>query len=87
MVKIDVEAAEAKVLTGGSRVLRQVRPVVHCEVASEASPEVTRLLKSQSYRLYDAADIARHMATEIAEATYNTVAIPREKVEEVLGRR
>ena len=87
MIKIDVEAAEAIVLMGGSRVLREARPTIHCEVASEASSEVTRLFRSHAYKLYDAPDVARRMATEIEEATSNTVAIPREKVAEELGCR
>jgi len=84
LIKIDVEGAELNALRGGTRVLRDARPIVHCEVSSEASPAVTQLLKNHSYRLFDAADVARHTWGEVAEATYNTVAIPSERVEDAL---
>ena len=86
VVKIDVEAAELRVLEGGNRMLREVRPIIHCEVASETSLEVTALLSHASYRLWSAADLARGTQEEIRFATDNTVAIPVERVDEVLSR-
>ena len=86
-VKIDVEAAELKVLNGGTRLLRDVRPIIHCEVAAETRLGVSQLLKGQAYKIFDAAGIARGTRTEVASATDNTVAIPCERVGEVLEWR
>lgn len=51
--KIDVEGAEADVLTGASRILDEIRPKIIAEVSQEQSAEVTRLLKSHRYAIFD----------------------------------
>ena len=84
LIKIDVEAAEQKVFMGGDRVLQESRPVIHCEVSAASSVEVTRLLQRHSYRLWDASEVAQQLWREIDVATHNIVAIPSEKVTEML---
>jgi FkbM family methyltransferase len=53
VVKIDVEAAELKVLSGGANVLR-TRPAIICEVAGRNAATAADLLSPYGYTLYDA---------------------------------
>ena len=73
LVKIDVEGAEAIVLRGAERILREVRPAVHIEVGEESADEVTAILHRHGYRLTDADGDADH---EIARCVFNTLALP-----------
>jgi FkbM family methyltransferase len=75
VVKIDVETHEANVLRGATRLLKEVRPTIWCEVSHENSGEVTRLLHEASYQLYGAAT-QPHMRTE--RAWFDTLGIPIE---------
>jgi FkbM family methyltransferase len=75
VLKIDVETHEANVLQGATRLLREVRPTVWCEVSHENSDEVTRLLHDAGYQLYGAAT-QPHMRTE--RAWFDTLGIPIE---------
>jgi FkbM family methyltransferase len=52
VVKIDVEAAELKVLCGGARVLSS-QPTIICEVAGFNAAAVGDLLTAHGYSLYD----------------------------------
>lgn len=52
VIKIDVEAAELKVLCGGARVLRS-QPTIICEVAECNAQTVGDLLTAYGYTLYD----------------------------------
>jgi FkbM family methyltransferase len=78
LIKIDVEGAELEVLRNQSRMLNTVRPVIICEVGSEAACEITRLLTSASYCLFDG-EKSFTRPQMINRATWNTVAIPEEK--------
>jgi FkbM family methyltransferase len=53
VVKIDVEAAEMKVLTGGKRLLCSGPPII-CEVAERNASAAGDLLATCGYTLYDA---------------------------------
>jgi FkbM family methyltransferase len=75
VLKIDVETHEANVLRGATRLLREVRPAVWCEVSQENSDEVTSLLHEAGYQLYGAAT-QPHMRTE--RAWFDTLGIPIE---------
>jgi FkbM family methyltransferase len=78
VIKIDVEGAELEVLRNQSRILNQVRPVIICEVGSQSSDEITRLLTGASYSLFDGEKPSR--APQIVDrATWSTIAIPEEK--------
>jgi hypothetical protein len=52
VVKIDVEAAELQVLSGGASVL-QAGPTIICEVAACNATTVGDLLGAHGYTLYD----------------------------------
>jgi FkbM family methyltransferase len=75
VLKIDVETHEANVLRGATRLLKEVRPTIWCEVSHENSDEVTRLLHEASYQLYGAAT-QPHVRTE--RAWFDTLGIPIE---------
>lgn len=78
IVKIDVEGAELEVLCNQSRMLYDTRPVIICEVGSQTADLVTRLLTSASYWLFNG-DKSFSKASMVSRATWNTVAIPKEK--------
>jgi FkbM family methyltransferase len=73
VVKIDVEAAELKVLSGASRVLRS-GPTIICEVAERNAATAGDLLTSYGYTLYSA---HQHSAqrTPVTVAPPDTLAI------------
>jgi len=73
VLKIDVESHEAKVLKGATRLLREIRPTIWCEVSHENSTEVTELLHAAGYKLYGA-DLQPH--PPIDRAWFQTLAIP-----------
>ena len=74
VVKIDVEGAELPVLRGAMKLLREVRPILHCEIMSENSAAASELLKSCSYALYD---WDNRKSGPIEQAAWNTLAIPQ----------
>jgi FkbM family methyltransferase len=73
VIKIDVEEAEAAVLSGGSRVLGLATTII-CEVAARNSTVVRDLLNMGGYVLYDG-DRPSSERVPIADAPYNTLAI------------
>jgi FkbM family methyltransferase len=73
VLKIDVETHEASVLKGATRLLRESRPTIWCEVSSENSKEVTTLLHGAGYKLYGA-EVQPHPPTQ--KAWFHTLAIP-----------
>lgn len=78
IIKIDVEGAELAVLEGGLDLLEAKRPVIICEVASESSRQVTALLRSKKYSIFDG-DRAARERVELDAAPWNTLAIPSEQ--------
>ena len=74
VVKIDVEGAEARVLSGAARLLSEIRPLVLCEVFSENAAAITQTLRSAGYSLFDAA-IERPARRPLERAAFNTLAI------------
>ena len=75
LVKIDVEGAEALCLQGAGRLLREVRPVLVCEVTAENSAAVGDLLRHRGYVLFDAA-AAPELRRPLAAPAWNTLAVP-----------
>jgi FkbM family methyltransferase len=73
VLKIDVETHEGNVLRGATRLLKEVRPTIWCEVSHENSEEVTRLLHGAGYELYGAAT-RPHVRTD--RAWFDTLAVP-----------
>ena len=78
VIKIDVEGAELEVLRGGQALLRQRRPRIYCEVTDRNVPQVTALLTSLGYNLFDGDDAAASRQP-VRMATFNTIAIPAEE--------
>lgn len=74
IIKIDVEGAELEVLRDQQRILQQIRPVIICEVGSQAADEISVIFKEASYCMFDGDEFAK-----IDRATWNTIAIPSEK--------
>jgi len=79
-IKIDVEGAEASVLQGGSKVLRDARPGIYLEVGQESGGQVAELLHAADYLLLDPSRAVGADAV-IPRCRFNTLALPRERVE------
>jgi FkbM family methyltransferase len=75
VLKIDVEGAELEVLKGAASLLEKKRPTVLCEVSAERAAEVTQLLSSKGYLIYNG-DLAREERKQLSSAPWNTIAIP-----------
>jgi len=73
ILKIDVETHEANVLRGAGRLLKEVRPVIWCEVSHENSEAVTDLFRSSNYELYGVESQPRQ---KIKRAWFQTLALP-----------
>jgi FkbM family methyltransferase len=75
VVKIDVEGAELLCLRGARRLLREVRPVLLCEVAEENAAEAGDLLRGHGYALFDAAN-RPDRRQPLGRPVWNTLALP-----------
>ncbi len=73
VLKIDVESHEVSVLKGAARLLKEIRPIIWCEVLHENSTEVTELLHTAGYKLYGA-EVQPHPPIE--RAWFHTLAVP-----------
>lgn len=77
VLKIDVEGAELEVLRGGLTLLRAAQPVIIAEISNtETRTAVSHLLHDLGYQLFDA-DQPKRLRQPLAEATYNTLAVPQ----------
>jgi FkbM family methyltransferase len=75
VLKIDVETTELGVLRGASKILREIRPTILCEVAPGNCELVSELLHQNGYQLY-AADTEKAERISLRRASVNTLAIP-----------
>lgn len=83
-LKIDVEGAEELVIKGGAKVLKEVRPVVYCEVGKEKQKAVTNLFNEAGYILFDPnASLERCHA--LSTCIFNTLALPEEDIDRNQG--
>ncbi len=73
ILKIDAETHERAILKGAERLLREVRPMIWCEVSPENSEGVTQLLHAAKYELYGA-QVRPHQ--RIDRAWFHTLALP-----------
>jgi len=73
VLKIDTETHEVNVLKGATRLLREVRPTIWCEVSAQNSDEITTLLHGAQYKLYGA-QVRPHQP--IDRAWFHTLAVP-----------
>ncbi len=76
VVKIDVEGAELLVLSGARKLLHECRPVILVEASDARADELTVLLKSHHYELWDFT-YGWNARQRVERATYNTLAVPR----------
>ncbi len=72
VLKIDAETHELSVLSGASRLLREAKPIIWCEVSAQNSDEITTLLHNAGYKLYGA-QTRPHQA--IDRAWFHTLAV------------
>lgn len=87
-VKIDAETAEALILRGAARLLRDVRPVKAVEIGRPSSPECESLFVANDYAVFAAhepIDPAKAMTRDIY-AAFDVIAVPRERVSALAGR-
>jgi len=75
VVKIDVEGAEIEVLKGMSRVLKEVRPMLYCEVNKKNERTFLSILRSFGYNAID-----MRSKEEGSHIDFNMVYAPREGV-------
>jgi len=81
VLKIDVEGAECMVLRGAETILRDIRPLIYCEVQDQSRAEVVGLLEGQGYALWDGIDYRGDGdGTTVGAATTNLVGIPQERL-------
>jgi FkbM family methyltransferase len=73
VVKIDTEGAELLCLRGGERLLREIRPVLLCEVTDGNAPAVGGLLRGHGYTMLDAGSSRRE---PLDRPAWNTLALP-----------
>lgn len=73
VLKIDVEGAEYKVLSGGSEIIGSAKPTIYCEVKSNNVKKVTSFLNNHNYKLYGLKDGG---IEKINKCIFNTLAIP-----------
>ena len=78
-IKIDVEGAEAIVLSGASKVLNEIRPIIHIEVGKAHSAQVTDRFHAASYQLFDP-NLPIREQKPLSQCVHNTLAIPVEKI-------
>jgi FkbM family methyltransferase len=78
VLKIDVEGMEVCVLQGATRILREARPIVICEVSEENADAVTHILIEAGYKLFDA-DLPGPARPSLGRASWNTLAVPRSR--------
>lgn len=71
-IKVDAEGAELKVLRGGEKMLREVRPTILIEIQPSNYQAATLLLKDAGYVLHSASEPGY---PEIRSANWNTLAV------------
>jgi FkbM family methyltransferase len=76
VLKIDVEGAELRALSGAKKILDEVRPTIVCEVSADNARAVTDLFASHGYTLYDMERIGTEPQAPLALATANVIALP-----------
>lgn len=81
-VKIDIEGAELLALSGADNLLSRDRPVILVEVSGANQQAATELFSRIHYTLYNAQNMA---AGPIKSSTFNTLALPEEKMTKQYG--
>ncbi len=77
VLKIDVEGLEHCVLAGGSKLLSEVRPRIWCEVTPKNTEQVTSILQSANYGIYNA-NVDPLQRKLLPRAVWDTLALPKD---------
>lgn len=77
IIKIDVEGAELAVLRGGAATIAMHRPAILIEGPKELWSQMTAFFSEHQYLMFDG---EAECAPPLSQPTWNTVAIPAEKV-------
>jgi FkbM family methyltransferase len=86
VVKIDVEGAELEILSSAGALLETVRPALACEINGDSADGIGEILSRTEYAMFDPASPIEPSA-EMGSSKFNTIAIPREKVESYVRNR
>lgn len=78
-IKIDVEGAEIDVLSGGTKMLTEVRPTVYIEVSNDSCAAATKLFHDYDFALFMLAKYGKK-SIPIDSCRFNTLAVPRENI-------
>lgn len=78
VVKIDIEGAEVEILSRKSRLLRQIRPLIFCEINEPNREVIGDILIENDYSMFDAVAQQLSEQSRLKVPTFNTIAIPRE---------
>jgi FkbM family methyltransferase len=81
-VKVDAEGAEAQILAGMGRIIRESRPIALVEFHTEEGWAGRRELVSAGYDLFDV-DAGEWVDAERPEPVYQCLAVPRERAAEL----
>ncbi|MBK20555.1 MAG: methyltransferase FkbM [Rhodospirillaceae bacterium] len=84
LIKCDVEGAEVEVFRDQIKMLKEIRPIIMCEVGDEMSDEITAIFADSGYKLFDG-EKPLSRASTVTRASWNTIAIPEEKCEALVG--
>jgi len=74
-IKIDVEGAEELVLSGAQRLLKDIRPIILCEIFDKSRPAIDPLLHSHGYELFDA-EQPKEKRQPLQTSVHDTLAYP-----------
>lgn len=75
LVKIDIEGAEHLFFRGASELIKTTRPIFYVEVSEENTEEVTSILLSNDYELFQIGENGEEMPLERCQ--FNTLAKPK----------
>ena len=75
-VKMDIEGMELRALRSSPNLLKHVRPIFHLEVPAESAEEISDLMTSHEYELFDY-ESDRLLRMPLKTATWCTIARPK----------
>jgi FkbM family methyltransferase len=77
-VKIDCEGAEFIALSGGHRLLKEIRPIFYVEVGDNLSESVAALFLKYNYRIFQGS--GGKAGELLSVCAFNTIAMPAEQI-------
>ena len=73
-----------EILHRDSLLLRQIRPLIFCEVDGTNAAAIGGVLVEHDYAMFDAAQPLSERS-RVTNPTFNTIAIPRERERDMIG--